>query len=665
MQNLQEELIEILKNIDHLVIDGELNKNKVVELALQVDAQLLKLLIKHPTFKNHFFTDVEGVLVFDKIAFQRFVNNKSFLPDSYTAFKNKIGLAINDGTTDNYLNTKNDTVLVWPHKDCILEGGQTKEDQKRNEIFWNETLAPNEVDRLLDPKVFTNFKKYDADGEDELEEFKGNENLIIKGNNLIALASLKKRYAGKVKLIYIDPPYNTGNDSFGYNDNFNNSTWLTFMFNRLKQAKELLRQDGVIFVQINDHNVANTKLLLSEVFGDNNFINLISVRTKSPSGFKTVNLGLFETAEYIVMFGKSKNDFIYNTQYTKSEYDENYSGFISNISEDSSKWIITDIRKIICKDEGVDPEKVSNPYKKTKEKIGEAVYFQKLSDFALNNASSVFRLTEIGGDAGKSTLEIKEKSKLHPDKIFEVKRENKSSRYILKGQELSFYSKKIKTIDAVASPTTLLTNIWSDIAWEGIASEGNVTLKKGKKPERLLRRIIEMASNSGDIVMDYHLGSGTTCAVAHKLNRKYIGIEQLDYDQNDSIVRLKNVIANEQTGVSKIVNWQGGGSFVYCELKENNQTFINALQQSNTKDEVLAIWQEMQNKATLSYQFDRKTFNQSLDTFKTAPLDDMKKYLIEVIDKNQLYVNYSDIKDSFYNVSGVDKKLNKEFYKVK
>jgi len=149
MQNLQNELINILQHEDALVVEGQLNKNKIVEMALQVDPQLIKHLINHDTFKTHFFTDVEGVLVFDKIKFQRFVNNKSFLPDSYTAFKNKIGLTINDGTTDNYISTKNDVVLAWPHKDCVLEGGQTKEDQKRNEIFWTKPLPPMKLTDCL------------------------------------------------------------------------------------------------------------------------------------------------------------------------------------------------------------------------------------------------------------------------------------------------------------------------------------------------------------------------------------------------------------------------------------------------------------------------------------------------------------------------------------
>ena len=156
MQNLLNELKQLLLQDERCVAEGQLLKNKVVELALSIDAQLIKLLLKNKSIKKHFFTDIDGVLVFDKIKFQHFISNKEFLPDSYTAFKNKIGLA---NENSDYLSESREVVIAWPYKDCVLEGGQTKEDQKRDEIFWNETLAPDEIDRLLAPKVFTSFKK--------------------------------------------------------------------------------------------------------------------------------------------------------------------------------------------------------------------------------------------------------------------------------------------------------------------------------------------------------------------------------------------------------------------------------------------------------------------------------------------------------------------------
>lgn len=268
MQNLFDELTEVLSKDDRLVIEGKLAKNKIVELALKLDGDLLKLLLSNDTLKSRFFTDVEGTLVFDKYSFQRFVANKQFLPDSYTAFKNKIGLSDNG---EDYLSEKNDVSLIWPYKDCVLEGGQTKEDAKRNEIFWNETLAPDEIDRLLDSKALTNFKKYNEEGEVEIDKFSLSDNFVFKGNNLLALHSLKKNYSGKVKLIYLDPPYNTGKDTFNYNDKFNHSSWLTFIRNRIEIARELLADNGVLVVQSDDKEQAYLKVLLDEIMGREQF----------------------------------------------------------------------------------------------------------------------------------------------------------------------------------------------------------------------------------------------------------------------------------------------------------------------------------------------------------------------------------------------------------
>src|SRR3990167_5724018 len=221
MKNIFEQLKDLLKKDDRLVSQDELLlKNQAQELARKNDPALIKLLLSDKTIKQHFFFEVEKTLIFDKEKFIRFVSNKQFLPDSYTAFKNKIGLTAGD----EYVSENKEVVLAWPYKDCVLEGGMTKEDQKRDEIFYNETLAPDDINRLLDSKVFTNFKRFDKKGEHKLDGFKrdkkGNikDNLIIKGNNLLALASLNKEFAGIVNLIYIDPPFNTGGDSFNYND---------------------------------------------------------------------------------------------------------------------------------------------------------------------------------------------------------------------------------------------------------------------------------------------------------------------------------------------------------------------------------------------------------------------------------------------------------------
>ena len=202
--------------------DGRLLRNAVYEAAMQMDTNLIHLLLANDITKAHFFKEVDGITVFDKIGFGWVVNNREFLPDSYTRFKNKIGLT---DETGNIISTNGSVELVFPYKDCVLEGGQTSEDQKRKEIFYNETLAPDEIDRLLYPKVLSNIKHYGELSSD---------NLVIKGNNLLGLSSILKKYEGMIKCICIDPPYNTENSGFGYNDSFNHSTWLTFMKTRLE-----------------------------------------------------------------------------------------------------------------------------------------------------------------------------------------------------------------------------------------------------------------------------------------------------------------------------------------------------------------------------------------------------------------------------------------------
>lgn len=655
MQNLLNDLTLLLEQDDRLVVDGTLLKNKVVELALALDAGLIKLLLKHEAIKKHFFTEIDDVLVFDKIKFQRFVSNKQFLPDSYTSFKNKIGLTANN----EYLTESKEVVLAWPYKDCVLEGGQDKEDAKRNEVFWNETLAPDQIDRLLSPKVLTNFKHFNKDGEHTVSEVSLNDNLILKGNNLLALHTIARLYAGLIKLIYIDPPYNTNSDSFEYNDSFRMSTWLTFMKNRLSAAKNLLSHDGAIFVQISDVMVGHLKILLDEVFGAQNFINQISLRTKSPSGFKTVNLGVFETAEYILVYGRNKEKWKYKTQYVPSEYDDNYKYEVINIDMAPEKWSIVNIEDTVTKLHGFETKKAA------KKEMGSLAFNSLKGSYALENSEKVFRMTEINDDAAKETVEIRDKSKLNPGRVFHVKREGMTDRYVLDGKEIYFYKNKIKEIDGDFVPTMLLTNIWTDIAYEGIANEGGVKLRKGKKPEKLLRRIIEMSTNTGDRVLDFHLGSGTTCAVAHKMHRKYIGIEQLDYGNNDSVQRLKNVINGDRTGISEVEDWKGGGSFIYCELSQANQTFINQIKGAQSSEDLQVIWTAMQEKAFLSYKIEPEKFDKNKKEFETLSFEDQQRFLMEVLDKNMLYIPYSEIDDTTYAVDEKTRALNHQFFSLK
>jgi len=651
MQNLLKDLVNLLEQDDRFVIEGQLLKNKVIELALALDSSLLRLLLSSDGIRRHFFQDVDEVLVFDKIKFQQFVSNKMFLPDSYTAYKNKIGLT----AEGSYLTDSKEVVLAWAYKDCVLEGGQTKEDAKRNEVFWNETLAPDQIDRLLAPKVLTNFKKYDKDGEHRVVRINREDNLIIKGNNLLVLHTLKQVYAGKVKLIYIDPPYNTGNDDFKYNDSFNRSTWLTFSRNRLSIAKLLLSDDGAIFVSIDHNELAYMMVLLDEVFGKENFQNLITVKRGSVTGHKTINSGVVNLAEYIVIYTKNKKAWKPNRVFIERERNDRYNNFILNRSKDISEWEFCSLLDAFADEEG---------FKKTeiKRKYGDQ-YEEKIFDFIVKNSTAVIQYAYPDEDkVSADARDLIKKSRENPGSVFHLKRQDESDIYLINGQRILFYADRLIEVDGKFVTGELLSDIWQDVLPNDLHNEGSVKLKKGKKPEKMLQRIIELGSKPNDLVLDFYSGSGTSAAVSHKMGRRWIAVEQMDYIQDLSNHRLRKVIDGEQSGISKSLNWQGGGSFIYCELAKANQTFIDQIQNAANNKELAVIWSIMQNKAFLSYRIDPRKIDPACTDFTALCLDDQKRFLIEILDKNMLYVPTTEIDDISYCISDEDKKLNRQFF---
>ncbi|QTU82409.1 site-specific DNA-methyltransferase [Carnobacteriaceae bacterium zg-C25] len=611
---MKKELERLLAQNDTFMVEGVLNKNKLSELARQYNPELLNLLMSDKKISQHFFATLEtGVLVFKKDIFLQFLNNKEFLPDSFTAYKTKIGLA----TGDKYLSENQEVVLNFPYKDCVLEGGQTKDDAKRQEIFFNETLAPTEINRLLDDKVLTNFKRYDETGEHEVEELKDTDNLIIKGNNLIALHSLKKRFAGKVKLIYIDPPYNTGNDSFNYNDSFNHSTWLTFMKNRLEVAKELLSDEGSIWINLDDNEAHYCKILCDEVFGRENFIhNIVWQHRKSVQSDIVVSL----SHNHLLVYAKSAN----NLKLNRSK-DVNENAFSNPDNDPRGAWKVT-------------------PF--------DAPNIRPNLTYPITNPNTGETYLPPEGRCWRTTQDEYNRL-LQENRIVFGKTGNSKPQAKLFLSEVQAKGVSIKTW-------------WDDC---GTATEATKELQKlfeaknifsTPKPEKLLQRIIELSTNSNDIVLDYHLGSGTTTAVAHKMNRQYIGIEQMDYIETVSVERLKKVIAGEQGGISKDVNWSGGGSFVYAELKNDAQDFKNQILEATTTEELLELFELAKKSSFLSYRIDPKKLKKA--EFEKLSLAEQKQILSEIIDKNNLYVNYADMDDSDYGISAQDKKLNHAFY---
>lgn len=392
------------------------------------------------------------------------------------------------------------------------------------------------------------------------------ENMLIHGDNLLALKALEQDFAGKIQCIYIDPPFNTGarinsdGEEVGYEDGIEHSEWLNMMSNRLKLLKSLLKDGGTIVIHLDDNEMAYCKILLDEIFGRQNYINTITMTTNDPSGFKATGVKIFSTSNYLLVYSKNKKEVKINKIYKRKEYDTAYSKIFTYMNGNYKKWKWMSLKEFICQE-----EKYSN-VREMKKDLGEDRFNKLLGEYAVKYADRVFRTAAIGGGAKKKRQITIDLSKKNRNEIFVHEGEDIDNFYILNGEQILFYKDRLAFVDGQLVPAEVITDVWTDISWTGIANEGGVVFKNGKKPELLIKRILELFTNENDIVLDSFLGSGTTAAVAHKMNRKWIGIEMGPHCYTHCLPRLKAVVDGEQGGISKAVNWQGGGGFRFFEL---------------------------------------------------------------------------------------------------
>ena len=653
MKKLNEILIDLLKTDErYFTAEGELLKNAVYEDAMKMDSSLIKLLLSDDTCKSRFFTEVDGVLVFDKVGFGWVINNRQFLPDSYTRYKNKIGLV--DGSED-FISATDNVVLAFPYKDCVLEGGQTKEDQKRDEVFYNETLAPEQVDRLLYPKVFTDAKRYTKEGIEENVIFTDTDNLVIKGNNLLTIASLLKKYEGEIKCVYIDVPYNTGNDSFGYNDKFNHSSWLTFMKNRLEIAHRLLHRTGTIAISVDNYEIAYLLVLLDEVFGKENRKNIITVKRGSVTGAKVINPGVVNVVEYVVLYSRDSSFWKPNRVFASKGYDDRYGNIILNYEAPYSEWEFGTVLEEFAKSLGIKKSKLKN-------ELG-GDYERALESFALKNAERIVQFATLDEHSISAEARAKKQESIDSNSIIYYERGEEKPYYIRNGKLILFAKDRLIEIDGKLTFSQPVSDIWDDVLPNDIHNEGGVEFRKGKKPEKLIGRIIELCSNPGDLILDFFAGSGTTGAVSLKLGRRFVLCEQMDYIKDTICTRLQNTISGDTRGVSADANWQGGGSFVYCELAKLNQTFVDAIEEANTDEALDALLGEILKSGFISSYVDPREIDPEGDDFKSLSVDDKKRLLMALLDKNMLYVNYCEMNDETFAISEADKAFTSSFYK--
>ena len=666
---------------DKYFVGEELNRSKLTDDLRTYDEALLSKLFEVDFIKQHFIKEVAGQKLFQIEQLEEAVLYNDYWDTSYTKYENRVGLA----SKGKFLQDSQDVVLDFPFKDGVLTASMTKEDNEDgyDDAFLNEVIEKDEIDRLFDKKVFVNVKRFgdnqtaqhSTEVDNGIVSFdKEKDNLIIKGNNLLALHTLADKYAGQIKLIYIDPPYNTGSDSFAYNDKFNHSAWLTFMKNRLEIAKELLSSDGMIFVQTDDKEHAYLKVLMDSIF-ENKYLNTVVIKAKASSGASGggEDKKLKKNVEFILVYANSEAQINIQqkpfplTEYIQERKDEGKTfaytnvlvneGTLEKIGETvdgrGEKIELFDVRgyetksvSALAREEGIS---IDDVYLKYLDKI-----------YTTENAQTSIRdrVRNAVEDEGYTIARYVPVSGKNKGKLTDVGFIGGTKRLV------SFLSATTYIEDGVAYKTEKAGTLWEDISWSSIKSEGGVEFPSGKKPEKLLQRIIASATSKNDIVLDFFMGSGSTQATALKMGRRFIGLEQMDSQIEKATTRIGNVISGEQTGISKDVNWQGGGSFVYAELFPKNMGYLQDVIHAKDLEELKSVYDRMlagtdtDEPADISFRADLSKIDW-LQGF-----DENKRLLVKLLDKNGLYYNYSEIDDKNVRdlISDEDYTFNKNFY---
>ncbi|GAA8431711.1 site-specific DNA-methyltransferase [Helicobacter pylori] len=618
------------------ILINHFTKERLVTLILTADEKLLTFMLEHENandYKNAFFKTIANSLVFNEKALseclEKYLEIRK-LDRSFTRFKNKIGLFSQEG----FIKSNGSVVLHFPFKDNVLLGNAKDNNTKSNELFYHEILHKNEIDTLLSPKALCRFEMH---GQGDLKSALKDENTnyLIKGNNLIALYSLKKKFAKKVKCIYIDPPYNTGNDSFNYNDNFNHSSWLVFMKNRLEAAREFLSDDGVIFVQCDDNEQAYLKVLMDEIFGRENFVSCITHIVK-PEGRMYGQVA--KTHEYILVYAKSINNLIFN-----------------EIEKEGHAFSYIDEKG------GFDLQGLEN--RNFRAFNGLNIPSLRYGLFIDENQKDSNGFMPVFGEYRDGLTEVFPDSRNGFDLVWRWGKEKAlKENHSLVG----VFKDRLRVFQKVRSNTTRAKSIFWDKSM--ITQKGTEEVKQifktqifdFPKPEALISRILEIATQENDLVLDFFAGSGTTCAVAHKMKRRYIGIEQMDYIETITKERLKKVIEGEQGGISKKCDFKGGGSFVYAELKEVNSGIKKQILNAKSADECLKIFNALNER--ILKRADNKMDEIHSEEFHNLDLNEQKRKCCASLDSNEDYLNLGDIDEDAWEIDEITKKYNEIFY---
>lgn len=642
-----EKLKTQLKKDSRFIDDFDnLLENNIINAALSDDEHLLELLIEDSEICHHFFYNKNNILIFKKEDFLDYIVEKNVFDNSFTKFKNKIGLNINN----KFLNERNEISLVFPFKDCVLEAGMNTEESKRGEIFFNEILAKDEIDKLFDKKVLDNFKIISDNDNQPNIKFNRNsdgiieDNLIINGNNLLALHTIKNEFKGKVKLIYVDPPYNT-KKSFTYNNNFKNSTWLTFMKNRLEVAKELLRDDGFVAMTIDDSQLFYLGVLADEIFGRENRIGVVTI-VINPMGRQRAKF-FSDTTEYMLVYAKNKDAAQFNNVVLSETKKEEF-----KYSDEKGDYklmpFLHDHKK------GLRENKPNNWY---------PLYVSPdLTEISLDEKENFIKLMPIskkGVERSWQKLRDKTEKDLNEGELVADRDDDGIINIYYKYREgeriFDYWDIRDDIISTTWDEKKYNANHHGKRYLQNMVPDGEVSFPKSIFA---VMDVIKLTTSNDDIILDFFAGSGTTGEAVlnindiDKGNRQFILIEQLNEHVDVTTKRI-----------SKSLDKKNSRNIIYFALAKYNQRAIDLIQDCKNYDEIWTVWQKLCEEFFLGYNVEIKEFEDNQDLFKELSLTEQKEILVEMLNKNNLYINLSDIDDIDYGISEDIKLINNDFYR--
>lgn len=634
-QSLQVIIDNLFKSDERIFIDESISYTALLYYAKKYDNNVITTLYNNKETRQQFFKKISDTHIFYYEKLDTFVNS-SLIKNSYTKYKNQIGLFVKDNS---------DVVLNFPFKDCYLQGGQTEDEAKREEIFFNEVIAYDEIDMLLSEKAFCNFAKYTKNGKEDFSGFNRDENgtikdnLLIKGNNLLALHSLKHEFKGKVKLIYIDPPYNTSGDAntFAYNNTFNHSSWLVFMKNRLEIAKEMLKKDGFISIAIDHAELFYLGVLADEVFGVKNKVGLVTV-LHNPKGR---NLAKFFSAnsEFMLVYAKNIEESEFNSV---------------AISDDvKASFNCTDNQGLFRYEPFLRSRTVWS--RENKPNNWYPIYVSpNLSDITVDKKEGYYEIFPIANNGKEMAWKNIKSSFLELSQdngYFIATKENNRVIIYHKFREQQVYK-----------------NVWTDKKYQSEFNGTNLlksllgsTSFSYPKSLYTVLDTIKLMSNEDSIILDFFGGSGTTAHAVLELNkedggnRQFILVEQMDYIESITSKRIEAVIKNNDFG-----------EFVYFELAKFNEKCKELINKVTDSKQFKSLFDEIENKFFLSYEEDVEKFKKKLNdeesSFYKQTLEEQKIEFINKLDLNQMYVPKSECEDNIYELDSKDIKLTKDFY---